>query len=1181
MGFSQNATNPFGLETGKGVGASPVPKPVPVKTTPNKTIEGLKKGVSNITEKITNINKPAYQEAIKTDIKNAPQKVWNDVAVPFATGAVSYGRSILKSVATGMRMVGFNEDKAISTINDINEIDALYKRSAVRSPVGEVSYLAGNTVANVSASLGLGSILKGLGAGEKLMQYGVGYTLQYVESSDEYNEAIKAGKTYQEALLIAATNFLGTGFLESAGNKYLFDSIGKGTKKALLRVSIEEGLTEGAQTIYQNAVARIGYDKTRHLLEGVGESILGGAMGGAFAGAVIGTKGFNQPLPNIVNQLSKSLGVTKEEASAIALDLNKRVENKVAQDIAPKVQEAVNGVKPQESGTILDRIIEANVQTQPKAQPEVVREQTEFIHYSNQENLTELSPDFQGTGQPGTEKYDRRAYPELYTPIIYAYKKGEAKVEARFENKPMYEGVVEGKLVKPGTPEAQMVAEEADRRLGENRMVYPETDRTARKMMILKVAKEQGFAGYDMGEQGIILFEPQKVKRVGAEAPTAQLTIDPFEQKTGTVLDKMIERKANPVPQASKLSRMALWTKKQLLSMRQLMGTLGKYGQQINEKVRLAAQYRSLSNTLDKNKLDSVFKLNTEELASFVDVLAGKTVAISELQQRAVDEWKLLSREILNRSRKAGLDVGDLGEDYFPQVLNNEWKQLLLEENAAKFEDAILDRGIPPYQAKQIMGFLMKGKTKMKLEYGNLELPREIIMPEFMLDRDPQKVLNNYIDSSNKRIWEATFFGKNDEVIEALISQIKEDKGSAMAFIAEEIWQEVRTINRRGSIEQFLSNILSFNLKHSAIRNLAEPVFLFVNNPIDVVLKNMIKAATTKGITEAQRLSDVAQREGFIRKVFAGDTQFQATLLKAVGFEATQSWANRVKVLSALDTLTYLQKSLIKNPSNLYVRKQLERMGVNPDGLLNEGITETDRINFANNSIYDLLPQGKYDMPIWADRGFVARGFWKFKSFSVKMSEYIYNEIKFQASNGDYKGLVRFIIMALIFGEIGKDLYDFIKYILGVKKDPTRPMPKNVYELGVRLTENVMFSVGVGVMVDFTQMISYGVYQGFVPTILGAQFSLLESIYQGAKRLLAFDLRQGFNKKNIGILTDAAFAELRLATKLFDPTGLTTRYIDSLRKNRKKSTPIVMPKKKKSAFGGGGFGGGGFQKGGF
>ncbi len=110
-----------------------------------------------------------------------------------------------------------------------------------------------------------------------------------LEAAPAYTEAKAAGKSQDESNLVLAANTTGLALLEqfsAIGGGYLDKPIKNMTGRITNTIlgASAEGITEGLQEIWQNLVAKVGYDETRGLFDNVIESfIAGGFTGGALS----------------------------------------------------------------------------------------------------------------------------------------------------------------------------------------------------------------------------------------------------------------------------------------------------------------------------------------------------------------------------------------------------------------------------------------------------------------------------------------------------------------------------------------------------------------------------------------------------------------------------------------------------------------------------------------------------------------------------------------------------------------------------------------------------------------------------------------------------------------------------------------------------------------------------------
>lgn len=163
---------------------------------------------------------------------------------------------------------------------------------SVKRAVGIVS----EAVPSLAMAVGTGGLaaggLRAAGmAAPKALAVGSGVAaggLGVLEGAPQYIEAKEAGKSTGEASAAGAAATIGTALLEYLPISKILGVAGKGALKGGVTGALTEGLQEGTQTVWQNLVAKVGYDDSRNLATGLVESMIGGAGAGGVVGAVVG-----------------------------------------------------------------------------------------------------------------------------------------------------------------------------------------------------------------------------------------------------------------------------------------------------------------------------------------------------------------------------------------------------------------------------------------------------------------------------------------------------------------------------------------------------------------------------------------------------------------------------------------------------------------------------------------------------------------------------------------------------------------------------------------------------------------------------------------------------------------------------------------------------------------------------
>jgi hypothetical protein len=170
--------------------------------------------------------------------------------------------------------------------------------------VGEAvpSLAAALTASMVTGGTSLGAWLGGaLGVSARTAGHIVAATgLGALEGAPQYEEAVEAGKGVTEASAYGMLSTAGTAVLEFLPIARMLDAKAvTGLRKGVLRFAEfggEEAGQEAAQQLVQNLIAKVGYDDTRQLFEGIVESMIGGFGAGAIAG------GTANKLNNVLNR---------------------------------------------------------------------------------------------------------------------------------------------------------------------------------------------------------------------------------------------------------------------------------------------------------------------------------------------------------------------------------------------------------------------------------------------------------------------------------------------------------------------------------------------------------------------------------------------------------------------------------------------------------------------------------------------------------------------------------------------------------------------------------------------------------------------------------------------------------------------------------------------------------------
>lgn len=203
------------------------------------------------------------------------------------------GADVIQEAGTGLR--GVAEKVQQSGVLDLE--GETFRGTFMENPSLKRAFgIVGEAVPSLALGMGTGGIaalgLRGAGVlAPTAARIGTGIAageLGLIEGAPQYLEAKEAGKGLGEASAIGAAATVGTAALEFLGLGRLFGLAGKGAIKGAGKGFISEGAQEGTQQLWQNIVAKVGYDESRSLVDGMAEAIIGGSGAGGIAGGISG-----------------------------------------------------------------------------------------------------------------------------------------------------------------------------------------------------------------------------------------------------------------------------------------------------------------------------------------------------------------------------------------------------------------------------------------------------------------------------------------------------------------------------------------------------------------------------------------------------------------------------------------------------------------------------------------------------------------------------------------------------------------------------------------------------------------------------------------------------------------------------------------------------------------------------
>jgi hypothetical protein len=351
---------------------------------------------------------------------------------------------------------------------------------------------------------------------------------------------------------------------------------------------------------------------------------------------------------------------------------------------------------------------------------------------------------------------------------------------------------------------------------------------------------------------------------------------------------------------------------------------------------------------------------------------------------------------------------------------------------------------------------------------GSLEKAREIDFPFY--DPDARRVIPAYLMEATTRLEEIKVFGPKLEEIDKLIGQYVDsaqriqgatkgaDSAKELRFLVNRMRGVVESTPQRDRANIFLRTLQLPKLAFAQVLNVGQNVNTLLAADTPSFLRGIGYAFTKEGYARALKsgaiLESVMKENG---RLVAG-TRFGEKLLKYTGFTSTEKF-NRV--VSANAGISYAQstaRKLVKNPSSKVLRARLQELGINPESILSQGITERD-LMMAGQKMSEITQfrSRPVDLPAFVQSP-EGKTIFQFKSFAYQQTKFLKDRLKAQTKIGNYGGIARdLIILGTVFPMTGEVVGDIRSLITGTTR-PTDALD--------RYLEDITMVGGLGIMVD-------------------------------------------------------------------------------------------------------------------
>jgi len=494
---------------------------------------------------------------------------------------------------------------------------------------------------------------------------------------------------------------------------------------------------------------------------------------------------------------------------------------------------------------------------------------------------------------------------------------------------------------------------------------------------------------------------------------------------------------------------------KALRSTRSVIERQGESGKVLGSMLQQGRDTQELLLAGVQKQIPTLRKLKGKAFENFVDATQGLAKPLNPRIAQAVQEWKALHPAIRQRAVDAGLDVGDLGENYYPHFID--YDRVFKDTNTFnKAINHLVETGQAPNQdeAIKLLGFARD--TSRNRQFGNLEASRLVDLPFY--DKTPNSLIS-YLSGSGKRIAQTETFGAKDEKALKLISQIGQEGGDTEAAknaydVAVGAKQyNPTTTNVSQNIRRYITTT---RLGLGALTNVSQ------NVNTGIVTGHM------------RTLAAAAKQLDPKTRAFVGDTGVIAdAVLNDMRTQRGDTFGARaagrtIKAITAplFGTVEKINRSISATAGRDYGlrlaqkgdERTLRRLGVTGE-IRNKTLTPEQQIQVARKVVektqFKVDPQ---DLPGWVDTPggkLVAQ----FRTFSYSQGKFVSNEILKPIARGNLLPLAR-LLAAL---PLGYALYETKRVIAG------RPEEEDKKKVGLSAFQNVG---GAGLAFDLYQTLN-------------------------------------------------------------------------------------------------------------
>lgn len=370
----------------------------------------------------------------------------------------------------------------------------------------------------------------------------------------------------------------------------------------------------------------------------------------------------------------------------------------------------------------------------------------------------------------------------------------------------------------------------------------------------------------------------------------------------------------------------------------------------------------------------------------------------------------------------------------------------------------------------------------------NLESPRKFNLPGYRTD---YAVLADHYTDAARRLTAVESLGKNEEVLTALLSQVRKESGESgykFAKLTTDVFLGRHPGMAISPLERKLNSLeAATKLSTAVIGNVTQPmntILLGGVGPFVRTVKSMIQdygSAAEFGLRSGAPFHQALQE---IRRVAGVESEtLGGRVLRYTGFSPIERF-NRIFSSNVGKHFAEEEFAALRaNASDARAKANLRLLGIDVEAVLKRGtLSDGDRL-MAGKRVSDLTQfrSTTLELPVMWKAEPHLRLLTLYKQFAYNQSRFLYNFVFKPAMRGELRPLLYFSLIFPAIGEVAADVKTLVrKGPQGLKDRPDYPIE--------RILDNISQVGSLGIMSDVIYGISSPAPDAFARFVLGPVF---------------------------------------------------------------------------------------------